>query len=381
MYGQVESSPTGFTRYKYQEIDWDSRLVGILGPRGIGKSTMVLQRIRNIDGTRQLYVSADHLYFIDHKLEDVVDDFVKEGGTHLYIDEIHKYHGWSRILKQVYDVYPGLHVVFTGSSILDIKKGEADLSRRALMYYMQGLSFREYLELFHGIKCEAYGIQDIVANKVEIEGLVHPLPLFRDYLSRGYYPFAKEDNFQQRLYQVMEHTIDVDIPQYADMRASTTRKLKGMLLIISRLAPYKPVADHLATELGVSKNNIPDYLAILERAGVIGLLRDDTSGMRSLGKVEKAYIDNPALLSVLAGGQPNVGSLRETFFYNQMRLRNDLTASVKSDFKIGNLTFEVGGRKKGKQQIEGIPNAYVVKDDIERGHGNVIPLWHFGMNY
>lgn len=381
MHSQLDSAPAGFVRYVYRQIDWHSRLVGILGPRGVGKSTMLLQRIKSMAEEGHLYVSADHLYFVDHKLEDLIDDFIKEGGTYLYVDEVHKYPGWSRVLKQAYDIYPKLHIVFTGSSILDIKKGEVDLSRRALMYHMQGLSFREYLQLCHGIESRVYSLEEIVANKVELSGLEHPLPLFRQYLSSGYYPFALEGHFAQRLRQTIEQTIDVDIPQYADMRASTARKLKRMLLIISHLAPYKPVADSLAAEIGVSKNNVPDYLTILERAGVIGLLRDDTEGMRGLGKVEKAYIDNPTLMTVLADGQPDIGNIRETFFYNQMRLKNPLTSSRQSDFRIGEFTFEIGGRKKGHRQIDGITNGFVVKDDIELGHGNIIPLWHFGMNY
>lgn len=381
MQSQLRQTPVDFMRYAYSEINWDSRLVGIVGPRGVGKSTMILQRIKQLDAAKVLYVSADHLYFVTAKLEDVVDDFIKEGGTHLFVDEVHKYAGWSRVLKQVYDVYPELHVVFTGSSILDIRRGEADLSRRALMYHMQGLSFREYLELFHRIESRAFSVDEIVSHEVEIEGLLHPLPLFRDYLRQGYYPFSKEGDFSRRMIQVVDSTMDVDIPQYADMKSSTARKLKHMLLIISQLAPYKPVADSLSVEIGVSKNNVPDYLSILSDAGMIGLLRDDTAGMRNLGKVEKAYIDNPSLMYVLSAGEPDIGNLRETFFYNQMRVRNTLRASTKSDFTIGKYTFEVGGRRKGKQQIEGIDNAYIVRDDIEIGHGQVIPLWHFGLNY
>ena len=377
----VRRTPTDFVRYMYDEVNWDSRLLGIMGPRGVGKSTMLLQRIMRVKGAMQLYVSADHMFFVSHRLEDVIDDFVKEGGTHLYIDEVHKYPAWSRVLKQAYDVYPDLHLVFTGSSVLDIRRGEADLSRRALLYDMQGLSFREYLRLFHKVDSPAYSLDDIVGGRVELPDVQHPLPLFRDYLSRGYYPFAVEGDFQRRLFQVVEQTMDVDIPQYADMRATTARKLKQLLLTISRLAPYKPVADNLATAIGVSKNNVPDYLLWLERAGMIGLLRDDTSGLRGMGKVEKAYVDNPSLMSVLAAGSPDVGGLRETFFYNQMRVRHAITASRRADFVVDGMTFEVGGKNKGGRQLREVPGGYIVRDDIEIGHGNVIPLWNFGMNY
>ena len=382
MHSQTQAAPMRFVRYAAGRIDWNARLIGILGPRGVGKSTLILQRINARSLPSQLYVSADHLYFVEHPLHELVDNFVKEGGTHLYIDEVHKYKGWSRVLKQAYDVYPKLHIVFTGSSVLDLRQGETDLSRRALMYHLQGLSFREYLELFHRIPATPYSLADILNHQVQLPAqMEHPLPLFRDYLQRGYYPFALEDHFEIRLQQVVQHTIEVDIPQYADMKASTARKLKHLLIIIAQNAPYKPVTEHLAKLIAVSKNNIPDYLNILHRAGMIGLLRDDTAGMHNLAKIEKVYIDNPTLQTVLADGAPDIGNLRETFFYNQLRLNHPLYASRKADFSVPPYTFEVGGRKKKQQQIEGMPDAFVVKDDIEYGHGNVIPLWHFGMNY
>lgn len=381
MDGQLAKVPADFVRYKYAEINWESRLVGLVGPRGVGKSTMVLQRITKTPENTSLYVSADNLYFTHNTLVALADAFVKEGGTHLYIDEVHKYEGWSRELKQVYDTHPDLHVVFTGSSVLDIRRGEADLSRRALMYAMQGLSFREYLELFHHVVGRTYTLEEILAHDVALEGVEHPLPLFRDYLHQGYYPFALEGNFAERMQMVVAQTLEVDIPQYADMRASTARKLAHMLTILSHLVPYKPVAEALATEIGVSKNNVPDYLVYLERAGLLGLLRDDTAGMRALGKVEKAYLDNPSLMTVLAGGTPDTGNLRETFFYNQMRARHDITASHVSDFTIGPYTFEVGGKKKGKKQIENVDHGIIVRDDIETGHGIIVPLWHFGLTY
>jgi hypothetical protein len=264
--------------------------------------------------------------------------------------------------------------------VLDITKGEADLSRRALMYSMQGLSFREYLELFHNVKTETYSLKEIISHKVELP-VPHPIPLFREYLALGYYPFAKENGFAIRMEQIISQTIDSDIPQYADMLVSTARKLKQMLAVIAELAPYKPNADSLATELHVSKNNVPDYLVYLEKAGLIGLLRDDTGGLRGLGKVEKVYVDNPSLMTILANGKPEIGNLCETFFYNQMRVMHKVLASRESDFFVDDYTFEVGGRNKGKKQIQDIPNGIVVKDGIEFGHGITIPLWHFGMTY
>lgn len=378
----VRRIPDRFRRYLFPKIEWNARMIGIVGPRGVGKSTMLLQRLIDTkDQGKSLYVVADNIYFANHSLLELADEFVKDGGTHLYIDEVHRYHGWSRELKNIYDTHPSLKVVYTGSSVLDILDGEADLSRRTLVYNLQGLSFREYLELFHDIKTPVRSLEEILTQASDIEGLEHPLPLFREYLNKGYYPFSNEPGFVMRMQQVVSQTIENDIPQYADMKASTARKLKRLLAIIATLAPYKPNALHLATEIGVSKNNIPDYLLYLEKAGMIGQLRDETGGLRSLGKVEKVYIDNPTLGIVLAEGAADRGNLRETFFYNQTRVTSPVVASKLSDFAIGKYTFEVGGKKKGKKQIEDIPNAFVVRDDIEYRVNNIIPLWAFGLMY
>lgn len=301
---------------------------------------------------------------------------------HLFIDEVHKYEHWSRELKQIYDTHPDLKVTYTGSSVLDILRGESDLSRRSLVFIMQGLSFREYLELFHQIEVPIFSLEEILEHKVEIPGVIHPLPLFRSYLQSGYYPFSIEGNFELRLQHVIAQTVEMDILQYIqDIKASTARKLRRMLTIVSATAPVKPNAENLSRELNVSKNNVSDYLTLLERAGMLGQLRDDTTGLRGLGKVEKVYVDNSNLMYVLANGAPNIDSVRETFFYNQMRVKHPITSSRESDFCIGKYTFEVGGRKKGNKQIEKIADAYVVKDDIEYGSFNTIPLWHFGLNY
>lgn len=376
----LRQTPMEMMRYLHDDVDWQSRMIGIIGPRGVGKSTLLLQRIKGAEEGTHLYVSADHFYFSKHSLVHLVDDFVKENGTHIYIDEIHKYPNWSRELKQIYDTHPTLRVVFTGSSVLDILGGEADLSRRALIYTMQGLSFREYLRLFHHVDAQVFTLDEILTHRARIAGVEHPLPLFRDYLRRGYYPFATDDNFDMRIQQVVAQTIEVDIPQYANMKASTARKLKAMLSIIASLAPVKPNAESLAAEIGVSKNNIQDYLVYLEKAGMIALLRDDTAGLRALGKVEKVYVDNPSLMSAITANV-NVGNLRETFFLNQMRVRHAVAASRHSDFVVNGFTFEVGGRSKGAKQIEGLADGRIVRDDIEIGHGIVIPLWAFGLTY
>lgn len=382
MRDELRRTPVEFKRYKYGEILWDASLIGIVGPRGVGKSTMVKQRLLECaDRDSWLYVSADHTYFTTHTLTELVDGFVKEGGLHLIVDEIHKYQGWSNELKQIHDQYGALQVIFTGSSILDIKKGNADLSRRALMFDMQGLSFREYLKMFKGISFSSYALDEIIAHKVALPLEFHPLPLFREYLRSGYYPFCALPGYDIRLQQVISQTVEVDIPQFCGMNASTARKLKRMLGIVSKSVPYKPNMTNLAVEVGVSKNDIPDYLVYLEMSGLLGQLRDETGGFRGLGKVEKVYLDNPNLIYALASEAANIGNVRETFFYNQLRERNDIVSSKITDFKIGNYIFEVGGEKKGNRQLAGDPNGIVVRDDIEQGYGQFVPLWQFGLNY
>ena len=379
---QLELTCSEFHRYLYNDVNWNARMIAITGARGVGKSTMVLQYVKTqISDCKVLYISADHTFFTTHTLVEVADDFSKEAGSLLVIDEVHKYDDWSRELKQIYDTHPDMKVIFTGSSVLDIIDGVADLSRRVLHYTMYGLSFREYLGLFHHISVPKYSLEEILDGKAHIEGMLHPLPAFREYLSEGYYPFAIEGDFPLRMQNVITKTIESDIAQYAGLRATTAKKLKKMLAVISGLAPYKPNADNLALEIGISRNSVQDYLSLLERAQLIGQLRDDTGGIRGLGKVEKVYIDNPSLMRVLSGGKTDVGNMRETFFYNQMRVKNDVISSRQSDFKIEKYTFEVGGRKKGKKQIEDIPDSFIVKDDIEFAQGNVIPLWAFGLNY
>lgn len=379
---QLELTCSDFHRYLYNDVNWNARMVAITGARGVGKSTMVLQYVKTqISDCKVLYISADHTFFTTHTLVEVADDFSKEAGSLLVIDEVHKYPDWSRELKQIYDTHPDMKVIFIGSSVLDIIDGVADLSRRVLHYTMYGLSFREYLGLFHHISVPKYSLEEILDGKAHIEGMLHPLPAFREYLSEGYYPFAIEGDFPLRMQNVITKTIESDIAQYAGLRATTAKKLKKMLAVISGLAPYKPNADNLALEIGISRNSVQDYLSLLERAQLIGQLRDDTGGIRGLGKVEKVYIDNPSLMRVLSGGKTDVGNMRETFFYNQMRVKNDVISSRQSDFKIEKYTFEVGGRKKGKKQIEDIPDSFIVKDDIEFAQGNVIPLWAFGLNY
>ena len=382
MRDQVDHVSTGFHRYLYSRIDWGRHMLGIVGPRGVGKTTMFLQYIKEHEKEmKMLYVSADSIYFADHSLLNLADEFSREGGEYLFIDEIHKYQGWSSEIKQIYDGYQDLKVAYTGSSILDIVQGGADLSRRAPVYHLYGLSFREYLALFEHIQTDTYSLDDILQLKVTLPELRHPLPYFKEYLKRGYYPFGNDHEFSLLLSQIINTTLEVDIPQYANMSAATVKKMKRLMATIARSVPFKPVMDQLSGELGVSRNILPDYFLYMEKAGLISQVRDSTGGFRGLGKVEKVYLDNTNLAYLLGHESTDIGNIRETFFYNQMRVKTDVISSRISDFEIDGKTFEVGGKKKKQKQIQDAAEGYVVKDDIETGYGNIIPLWQFGLTY
>lgn len=373
---------TAYTRYLYNKINWQNRLLGLTGPRGVGKTTLILQYIKNKLNTQEtLYVTAEDFYFAKNRLSDLANDFVKAGGKHLFVDEVHKYPDWSKELKLIYDYHPDLKVVFTGSSILDIKKGSADLSRRAVVYSMQGLSFREYLMLFHHLEIAPVSLEQIVNQKVDVPQIPHPLPLFDHYLKKGYYPFAGEDDFGLKLRQVVNQTLEVDIPTYAQMNVSTGRKLKQLLAIVAQSVPFKPNMSKLAEMLNISRNNIADYLLYMEEAGMITQLRSQTDGIRGLGKIDKVYLENTNLVYSLVEDLQNKGNIRETFFLNQVKVNHQVVTSSMGDFQVGTMDFEVGGKSKREKQIKTAQNGYLVKDDIERGYLNTIPLWHFGLMY
>ena len=378
----LRETTSTFHRYMYNQIDWQARIVGLMGPRGVGKTTLILQYIKeNLSRKETLYVVAEDLYFTQHTLVDLADAFTRTGGKHLFIDEIHKYKGWARELKLIYDYHAELQVIFTGSSVLDISQGVADLSRRVLTFEMQGLSYREYLQLFHQIELPTYSLEQILSQQVEIPQGFLPLQHFVDYLKQGYYPF-RDANFERYIMQIINTTIDVDIAQFADLTPATVRKLKRLLAIIAQAAPFKPNFTQIGAQLEVSRNNIADLCTWLEKAGLISQLRDSTGGIQGLGKVDKVYLDNSTLIYALGRENTEIGTIRETFFFNQMRVAHEITSSPISDFFIAEkYTFEVGGKKKKQKQIQQAEQGFVVKDDIETGYGNIIPLWQFGLTY
>lgn len=382
MQKQLDVTKSQFIRYKYDDIHWQNCMLALVGPRGVGKTTLFLQHIKRHHSLRDtLYVTTDHLYFTTHTLFETAETFNKNGGKYFFIDEVHKYSNWSQELKLMYDAFPDLHVYFTGSSILDIEKGEADLSRRAPKYLMQGLSFREFLAIRHQIKVPVFSLEQILNHEAKIPEVSHPLVYFKEYLKEGYYPFGQDPDFEMELNQVITRTIEVDIPQYANMNIGTAKKLKKLLVILAGLVPYKPNMTSLGGQIQASRNNVEDYLTYLEKAGLLAQLKDGTGGLGELGKVEKIYLDNTNLMFALGSGQQDSGTVRETFFFNQMRVNQKVTSSPISDFEIQGKTFEVGGKSKGKKQLTDAKEGYVVKDDIEYGYGNVIPLWAFGLNY
>ena len=378
----LKETDTRFQRYLYHKIDWENRIVGIRGPRGVGKTTLMLQHIKKeMDTADVLYVNADDIYFSNHRLLDLAERLVQQGIHHLYIDEIHKYKDWSKELKLIYDYYSELKVVFSGSSVLDLNKGTSDLSRRAVVYHLYGLSFREYLILYQGLDLPAFSLDEIVAGKPETVEIPTPIRHFEDYLKRGYYPFAQDRGFDAKLRQIINLTLESDIPVFADMPASMGRKFKQLLSVIAESVPFKPNMSKLAEIIGAGRNQMPDYFQYIEDAGMIVQLRGETGGIRGLGKVDKVYLDNTNLIYSLAENDANVGNLRETFFLNQMRINNPVVSSSISDFQIGRRTFEIGGKNKGKKQITSAEEGYVVKDQIEYAAGNILPLWWFGLNY
>ncbi len=371
-------------------IDWDNRFIGIKGSRGVGKTTMILQHIKQQYNAydKVLYVSLDDLYFTENRLYDLVSEFYLQGGRLLTLDEVHKYKNWAIELKNIYDDFSYLKVIFTGSSLLHFRKAKADLSRRAVIYQMPGLSFREYLN-FEGVhKFDSFDLEDILNHHVEIamqvKAHIRPLEYFSDYLSHGYYPFYLENklSFHRKLEEIILTILEVDIPQFINMPSANIYYLKKLLQILSHSVPFKPNMTSLSTRTGISLNTLKQYLYLMHDAEIVSLLRSPSKGINSLNKPEKIYIDNSNMMFTLSDQQPDKGNIRETFFINQLKQGNQISASKDVDFIVNEkFHFEIGGRNKTKRQIRNLGNSWIIKDNIEIGSGNVIPLWLFGFLY
>jgi len=378
-----------FQRYLINQIDLNNRLIAIKGARGAGKTTLLLQIAKlYLPLPSTLYVSLDHVYFFDNKLYDLAKRFAQFGGTHLLLDEVHKYSNWSREIKLIYDNFPDLSVIFTSSSILEIYKSESDLSRRAVSYYLKELSFREFISLEIKKGFPVYSFAKILADHntiaMDLLGDIKPLLLFEKYLKIGAYPYYQEneDLYIQKLQNTINLIIEVDINAVEDLQYDTLVKLKKLLITVASSAPFTPNITKLSEKVGVSRNLLIQSIKILERAGLVNELYKDTSGIGVLTKPEKLYLNNSNLMYALAKENTNIGNVRETFFLNQFKGLHEINRSEIADFVIDKTyTFEIGGKNKTKKQISEVEDAYVAKDGIEIGYGNIIPVWLFGFMY
>lgn len=379
----------GIKRYLVHQMDLRNRLIAVKGARGAGKTTLLLQVAKlHLPLSSTLYVSLDHIYFFDNKLYDLAKQFTQFGGTHLLLDEVHKYPNWSREIKLIYDNFPELNVIFTSSSMLEIYKSESDLSRRAVAYFLKELSFREFLSFEVNKTFQAYSFSKILENHTtiatELLKKIKPLPLFEKYLKTGIYPYYKENEslYIQKLQNTINLIIEIDINAVEDLQYDTLVKLKKLLITIASSAPFTPNITKLSEKVGVSRNMLVQSIKILERAGLVNELYKNTSGIGVLTKPEKLYLNNSNLMYALAQENTNIGNVRETFFVNQFKGLHEINLSTSADFIIDQTyTFEIGGKNKTKKQIDHLSNAYVAKDNIEIGFGNIVPVWLFGFMY
>lgn len=378
-----------FERYLLPRIDLNNRLIVVKGARGAGKTTLLLQLAKYYLNTQNaLYISLDHIYFYDNSLYDLAKSFDLLGGKHLLLDEVHKYPNWSREIKLIYDNFPNLQIIFTSSSLLQIYQSESDLSRRAISYQLKELSLREFIALDSKIELPAFQLKEILYNHVEIANeilnKIKPYGFFVEYLKTGAYPYFTENKsfYLQKLTNTINLVIEVDINAVENLNFETLINLKKLLMSIASSVPFTPNISKLSEKIGISRNHLLHSIKILERANLINELYKDNKGIGVLTKPEKLYLNNTNLLFALANQNTNIGNLRETFFVNQLKDLHLINLSDQADYLVDKkYTFEVGGKNKSQKQISGIADAYLVKDAIEIGFGNQIPLWLFGFLY
>lgn len=387
---QIRLASLDFKRYLYHEIDWNNRLIGIKGARGTGKTTLLLQWLKEQDlpSEKAVYFSLDDLYFTTNSLADTIDAFYKGGGKIIVLDEVHKYKEWSRVIKNTYDFYPDLKIIFTGSSIIDISKQEGDLSRRVVMYELHGLSYREYLALNKGLLLTKITFEEILTSSKNFISQLptdfRPLASFKEYLEFGYYPFALEnkDSFHQKINQLVRTIIEYDMSEIEGYDIRNAKKMLQLIVVISQQVPFKPNISALSQKTGIHRNTMLNYLYYLEQAKLINLLNVSGNSVSVLQKPDKIFLNNTSLLHALSHENTNIGTIRETFFLSQfLQHKKSITLPLIGDFKVGDYIFEIGGKNKTKKQIEGLSNSFLVKDDIENAQQNQLPLWLFGMMY
>jgi hypothetical protein len=380
-------------RYLLQKINWSNRLIGIKGARGTGKTILLLQRIKfhllTDSKTEALYVTLDDLYFLENTVVDLAREFTLKGGTHLFLDEVHKYPRWSRELKLIYDKHPKLNIIFTSSSMLEIYKGESDLSRRAVTYHLNELSFREFIYFEQNKELPVFSLEEIIGNHSEIAQEIRkelPVPVkhFQNYLNYGAYPYYNEgvDVYLGKLLQTLNLIVETDMNVVENIPYEESRKIKKLLVAISQSAPFTPNISKLSERLGMNRKFLISAIKLLDRADLVMEFYKPAKGIGAFTKPEKLYLHNTNLIYALGKNNAEKGALRETFFANQLRNVHEIHLAEKGDFLIdGKYTFEVGGKGKDSKQIKGVQNSFIVRDDMEVGAMNIIPLWLFGFLY
>lgn len=387
---KVRDVDISFKRYLFSRIDWTDRLIVIKGARGVGKTTLLLQYIKeNFDQSEEaLYISLDDLWFTDNRMSDLAAQFYKLGGKYLFIDEVHKYPGWSQEIKNMYDDHRDLHLILTSSSALHIYQAKGDLSRRAITYEMRELSLREYLILKDNMRLPAYSLDEIISNhprlSAELSDKFKPIKYLHDYYRLGSYPYFLEnpENYHQRVQNTVNTILETDLPAILNINYSSVHKLKKLLYVISTSSPFTPNIAKLSRKTGIARDTLLHYLKVLSEAHLIYLLRSSKKGMSYLTKPEKIYLRNTTLMEALSDEKYSTGTLRETFFMNQIGAAGKVYKQSQTDFIVDNkFIFEVGGKNKTQKQIKGLENAFIVSDNIEIGFKNRIPLWLFGFLY
>ena len=388
---KIAATDLRFVRSLESKINWDARLGCIRGSRGTGKTTLMLQHIKKAfagDLGKVVYVSLDNLYFADNSLIDFVDSFVKRGGEYLFLDEVHKYPDWSRVIKNIYDDYPELHVAFTGSSLLEILNARSDLSRRALVYNLQGLSFREYLKLVADADFPILTLDEILSDNeklsAEIVSKIKPFMYFDGYLKNGYYPYFLEgiDDYYSRLNETVNMVLEIELPLLRKIDVSYLVKIKKLLTVIGKSAPFIPNVSELSSHIQISRQTLLQYLQYLEESKLIYQVFKESRGLGTLEKPDKIFLENTNLMFLLGKTETNIGNVRETFAFNQLSYNHEVLFSEQSDFFIDKkYTFEVGGKNKKRKQIKDVPDSYILADDIEFGTERRIPLWLLGFLY
>jgi len=376
-------------RTQIEWLDQPERLICIKGSRGAGKTTLLLQFAKTrLHDMQYVYVSLDNLFFTENKLFDFADDFSKNGGKYLLIDEVHHYPNWSVELKNIYDSLPDLKIIYTGSSLLHLTGGRADLSRRSVVHTLPGLSLREFIGFADNIKFPVFELEDILRNHVKISKSVltkiKPIKKYSEYIEMGYFPFFLEgkENYRSKVSEVINQVLESDLPYAAKINYNNIHKLKQLLYVISESAPFKPNIEKLSERIGISKNTLKDYLHYMNDALLINLLHKESKGISRLTKPEKIYLHHPNLMMAITGSSVNTGNLRETFFFNQVSYNHQVNYTDNGDFLIDNrYVFEIGGKNKTGKQITNITNSFLGLDNIEIGNRNEIPLWLIGFLY